>query len=198
MKDIVFDFGNVIALFEPLEIYKKYSNDEETAKYLHDLLVEKEVWPQMDKGVTLEKIYRKTIRKVNPDYHHAIDRVLHEWIDYLDLDPIMVSYIKKLKEKGHRTYILSNISNQFYKIQEKYPEFFDYFDGIYISSNRGYIKPSYMAYLDFLKMNKLKAENCLFIDDKKENLENAEEIGFTVYHYDGSVESLKKFIEKID
>lgn len=194
MKDIVFDFGKVIANFETDQVFSDFTQTDEDAHFIIDLFAKKKVWIDMDKGKSIDKIYNKITKKLDEKTKTSIRKILEEWIHYLVLDEDMMNYISSLKEKGHRIYLLSNISNQFEIIRKEHKSFFDKFDGIYISSTRGYIKPTYMAYLDFLRMNKLEAENCVFIDDNEENLENPKELGFTVYHYDGNLGKLKDFI----
>lgn len=194
MKKLVFDFGNVIALFNQMEVYTDYTDNDVDSKYIVDLFDKKDLWMQMDKGQDIEKVYEKIIKKVDPRLHESINYIIHDWFKYLTIDQNMVSLIKEMKEKGHDIYLLSNFSKQFYEIKDENEELFNMFSGIYISSDRGYTKPSYMVYLDFLKVHNLKAEDCIFIDDKPENLENPKELGFDCYLYDGNVEKLRKYI----
>lgn len=198
MKDIVFDFGKVIAHFETNQVFFDFTETEEEAQHIINLFAKKKVWIDMDKGKPIDKIHNKLSKNLKDNVKDSIRKILDEWIHYLILDEDMMDYISSLKEKGHRIYLLSNISNQFEILRKQHSEFFKQFDGIYISSNRGYIKPTYMAYLDFLRMNRLEAENCVLIDDNEENLENPKELGFTVYHYDGNLEKLKKFIKSLE
>lgn len=198
MKNLIFDFGKVIANFDENEVYKDYTSNETDSEYIHKLFEKKEVWKDMDKGVSIEKIKKKLLKRINPRLEKPITNILKNWINYLEIDEEMVNYIIYLKEKGFNIYLLSNISKQFYDIRDKYIVFFSKFNYLYISSDRGYIKPTYMVYFDFLKINGLKAEDCAFIDDNQTNLETAKELGFTTFQFKGDINELKVFVNNLN
>lgn len=198
MKNLIFDFGKVIANFDENEVYKDYTSNETDSEYIHKLFEKKEVWKEMDKGVSIEKIKKKLLKRINPRLEKPITNILKNWINYLEIDEEMVNYIIYLKEKGFNIYLLSNISKQFYDIRDKYIVFFSKFNYLYISSDRGYIKPTYMVYFDFLKITGLKAEDCAFIDDNQTNLETAKELGFTTFQFKGDINELKVFVDNLN
>lgn len=198
MKNLIFDFGKVIANFDENEVYKDYTSNETDSEYIHKLFEKKEVWKDMDKGVSIEKIKKKLLKRINPRLEKPITNILKNWINYLEIDEEMVNYIIYLKEKGFNIYLLSNISKQFYDIRDKYIVFFSKFNYLYISSDRGYIKPTYMVYFDFLKITGLKAEDCAFIDDNQTNLETAKELGFTTFQFKGDINELKVFVDNLN
>ena len=69
--------------------------------------------------------------------------------------------------------MLSNASDLFY---EYFPNLLplDFFDGIFVSSDYKMLKPDEKIYRTFLAKYGLNAGECLFIDDRKENVSGAE------------------------
>ncbi len=116
--------------------------------------------------------------------------------NYLKLDSDLEKIIKKLKDSGYKTVLLSNANNSFFerKVYSTYPNFKNLFDEIIISSNIGLIKPNADMYLYALKQSKAKPEESLFIDDSKVNVEGAEKVGIQGYLYTDS----KSFTEYIN
>lgn len=198
MKKLIFDFGNVIAIFNPKEVYQDYTETDEDAIYISDHFDKKGIWKQMVKGKKIEKVYEKAIKKVDKKYHESIDLILNDWYKYFVFDQDMVAYIKELKDQDYKLYLLSNFSSQFENILSKHKDFFELFEGLYISYQRGFVKPTYIVFLDFLKQYNLEAKDCLLIDDKKKNIEIAEELEFETYLYDGNLEKLKNHIKKLN
>ncbi len=59
---------------------------------------------------------------------------------------------------------------------------FGFFDDILISGRTGFIKPRKAAFQYLVDLHKLNPTECLFIDDREENLEAAEALGFNTFH----------------
>lgn len=104
---------------------------------------------------------------------------------YLKLDEDLVKVIKKLKQVGFKTALLSNANHAFFerKIYPAHPEFKELFDDIVISSEVGMVKPNRGIYLLSLERIQSKAEESLFIDDRKENVDSAIELGMSGFVY---------------
>jgi HAD superfamily hydrolase (TIGR01509 family) len=106
---------------------------------------------------------------------------------FIDTQKTIVKHIKlakKLKAKGHRIYILSNWDTEsFTYLKEKYHKFFDQqVDGIVISGNVGCMKPDKKIYEILLNKFKLNPHNCVFVDDRIENILSAKECGIHIVH----------------
>ena len=196
MKNLIFDFANVIASFDQDEVFYNYTDSTEDADYIKDLFDSKKIWDELYKGKTIERVYNKAIKRVNPKYHKPIKEILTNWYKFFDINGKMERYLEKLKEESVNLYLFANFSDQFVNIERSNQDLINLFDGVYISYVRGFIKPTYISYLDFLKQNKLKAEDCLLIDTCQESLTIAKELDFETYPYDGDLEKLKRFINK--
>tara|TARA_Y100000034_G_C6907887_1_gene421901 strand:+ start:4737 stop:5393 length:657 start_codon:yes stop_codon:yes gene_type:complete len=94
-----------------------------------------------------------------------------------------INLVKKLKNNGYKCFILSNSTPEIFKGNRERHSYFNYFDNIYLSFRTGFRKPEPGAYASILKDNNLKPEECVFIDDKPENLEGAEALGIDSIYY---------------
>jgi putative hydrolase of the HAD superfamily len=75
-------------------------------------------------------------------------------------------------------------------------EVFEHFDGIAISGKTGFIKPRAAAFYHLIDTHQLDPQECLFIDDREENLEAAEALGFNTFHLKrGNYRELRNVLE---
>ncbi len=104
---------------------------------------------------------------------------------FLSLDIKLASIIRRLKEKGYKTVLLSNANNSFFerKIYPTYPEFKDLFDDIVISSVVGMVKPYKDIYVYTLNRVGISPEEAVFVDDSKVNVESAISLGIKGHIY---------------
>lgn len=94
------------------------------------------------------------------------------------IDMEMLDFAKELKDEGSRIFILSNNFRERTEYYRKnFPELFEVADKVYFSWETGLVKPAKEAYSNLLAENDLKGEDCIYVDDSKENLEVAKELG---------------------
>ena len=87
--------------------------------------------------------------------------------------PYTSTWVPKLKSMGYRVYLLSNFSDQqLHDSREKLP-FIDQADGVLLSFRYKMIKPDDAIYQKLFELFSLKPEECLFFDDKQENIDGA-------------------------
>lgn len=82
-----------------------------------------------------------------------------------------------LKEKGYRIYLLSNYSQEMFEKHTKGASFLKVLDGGVISYQIHAIKPDHEIYETLLKRYDLKPEECVFLDDRLENVEGGKRAG---------------------
>lgn len=114
---------------------------------------------------------------------------------YLKIDNDLAEVIRELKGKGFKTALLSNAEAAFFKrkVFPTYPDFKNLFDEIVISSEVGMIKPNRDIYEYTLRKIGSKAEESLFIDDSKVNVDAAIALGIKGFLYT-ECSSFKKYI----
>ena len=93
-----------------------------------------------------------------------------------------VSTLNYLKNNNYECYVLSNWSAEtFIGMTEDYP-FLQNFDGLLISGEDKLIKPDPAIYKLAIKRFNLEPQDCVFIDDKLENVEAAKKLNFNIIH----------------
>jgi FMN phosphatase YigB (HAD superfamily) len=81
----------------------------------------------------------------------------------------------RFKDGGSRLYGLSNWSYKVYEVIRKYP-IFSLLDGMVISSDVHLLKPDSRIYQCLMEKYGLQNEDCVFIDDRKDNVEAAQKL----------------------
>ena len=93
-----------------------------------------------------------------------------------DFNPEALELLRKIKSKGYKIYILSDLKEtDFGDFKEHVSE--DLYDKFYKSYEIGYTKPSKEIYEYVIKDIGINPSNILFFDDKEKNIEGAKEVG---------------------
>lgn len=90
-----------------------------------------------------------------------------------------VPLIESLKAAGYRIYLLSNypiVLFEMHKARQCFP-FLDLVDGAIISAYERVVKPEPGIYELLLKRYGLEASECIFLDDREENVDAAKALG---------------------
>lgn len=96
--------------------------------------------------------------------------------------------------KKYRLYLLSNYSKILFEKHTSGAAFLEEMDGGIISYQVNHVKPDADIYEALLDKYGLTAGECLFFDDRAENVEAAVKLGILGFQ----VESTEKLIEKLD
>ena len=84
---------------------------------------------------------------------------------------------------------MSNASDLFYTY---FPKFLplDFFNGVFVSSDYLMLKPDVEIYKTFLKKYGLDAGECLFIDDRADNIAGAAKAGLNTFQFKGDYQKI--------
>lgn len=194
IKNIIFDIGNVLLEFKPLDYLKRTFNDATIEKLLYKEIFQSEEWLHLDRGTLTQEEAVTIISLRNPDLEIHIKKCMDNWIEILTPIEGTVKILNELKEKGYKLYLLSNFhSLAFEAIYSKY-DFFKHFDGGIISYKENLLKPEAEIYTKLLDTYKLNAEECLFIDDTLVNVEAAAKIGIKTLHFESATHMVSALI----
>ena len=183
IKNIVFDLGNVLLDFDPKSYLDELGYSDDLKAQLINEIFETEEWLQLDRGTISQKQAVEKWQQRNPELAEEIAEVMAEWEKILTLKKDSLEILKSTAKKNYNLYILSNFHQlAFDYISSKY-DFFKYFDGRVISADVNLIKPEAEIYDHLLNKFNLKAEETLFIDDSKANIEAALKKGIRVIHF---------------
>ncbi|MCB2312499.1 HAD family phosphatase [Clostridium tagluense] len=195
IKNVIFDIGNVLLEFKPLDYLKRTFNDDNIEKLLYKEIFQSEEWLDLDRGTLTQEEAIKIISLRNPNYEMHIKKCMHNWIDILIPIEGTVKILNELKEKGYKLYLLSNFHLlAFETICSKY-DFFKHFDGGIISYKENLLKPEAEIYTKLLNTYKLNALECLFIDDTLVNIEAAHRLGIKTLHFESATQMAHSIIK---
>jgi epoxide hydrolase-like predicted phosphatase len=95
----------------------------------------------------------------------------------------LVAQIKRLRQAGYRTGLLSNYTDDARLLWTEVFPFITYFDGLIISAEVGLMKPDFKIYNLAAESIGVKPAEALFIDDFIENIEGARRVGMQTIHF---------------
>ena len=187
--NIVFDFGGVLLRWQPQEFIRRLlprqAPDADAARALVALFFEGfgGDWGEFDRGTLAreplaERIAQRTglaLAEVNT----VIDAVPHE------LQPIepMVAQLRRLHERGHALYFLSNMPAAYADHLEATLAFIGLFRAGVFSARVQMIKPEAAIYTHAAAAFGIEAAYTLFIDDVLRNAEAARAAGWQALHF---------------
>lgn len=178
IRNIVFDLGEVLIGFEPMQYLKPFGFDENVNQILSEIIFNSKEWNECNAGKYAKNTdIVEILCKKHPDYAEEIKQVLTEnWVKMLTQKEENIAFLKELKSRNFKIYLLSNLSEESHKFIKEY-DFFDLVDGGVYSYAEKVCKPDRKIYERLLEKYNLIPEETIFIDDNKENIEVAEELG---------------------
>lgn len=197
IKNLIFDFGNVVVRFSPPYMASLVTDNEEDAKVLVETVFNPKTFEETDRGlISLEEHIKMVLPMVPKHLESKAITLLTDWYQMLPVYDGMEELISSVKKAGYKIYILSNINSHFKDNAHKVLVL-KIFDGTVFSSEIKKIKPEREIYEYLLKKYSLKAEECMFIDDRLINAEGAEQVGIKGFHFK-SAQQLREYINSSD
>lgn len=196
IKNIIFDVGKVFVEWEPLEAMKKLGMDEATAQAVAAATTDSMDWNEGDRGVASDDEMLAKFISNAPEYEREI-RLFWENVGLAIYQYDYVrDWIRGLKQQGYGVYILSNYGSWTYSHTTEQLSFLEDVDGAVFSFQVKQIKPEPAIYRSLLTKYNLDPQECVFIDDRAENIEaaKAQKIeGIVFKGYEEAVEALKEY-----
>ena len=101
--------------------------------------------------------------------------------------PGMRDLLTRYRNKGYKLYGLSNWCSVVYDVMKKF-DILQMLDGYVVSSDVHLIKPYPEIYRCLLNRFSLKADECVFADDKLPNVEGARAVGMKAILFKNAVQ----------
>lgn len=199
IKNYIFDFGNVLANFYAQMLTAPYVSDEKARAIISDVVFDRLYWDKLDMGTITDEEVKECIRKRLPEELMDIGCLVYDnWIKTLTPVEGMENLVCDIHKSGKKIYLLSNISKGFaqsYKNVKWIKNLLSMFDGLVMSGTICMAKPDKKIFEYILKTYNLNPSECLFIDDRQENISAAESVGIKGYLFDGDAKKLREYIE---
>lgn len=108
IKNIIFDVGKVLMAYEPDEYMEKLGFTPREREAVNQAMFQHPFWNESDRGaLSSEKLLEGFISH-NPDYEKQIRQAYETAGKTITLMPHTLEWVKALKDRGYRLYILSN------------------------------------------------------------------------------------------
>ena len=194
MKNVIMDMGKVLLSYDPHVILNKVCETEEEKQLILANLFESEIWLMGDRGeITNEQRYDLAKEHLPKELHGKLKECVTHWD--ICMHPIAGAkeFCHRCREKGYGIYVLSNACDHFY---DYFPKHYDmnFFDGVMVSSDVHLIKPDTRIYELLCETYDLNPEECVFIDDRLENVEAAKRVGMKGIVVEGDYKVVEKVI----
>ena len=178
-KNIIFDVGDVLLDYRWQQMLMDYGLDEaEAYRVGRELFDDPDgLWHEYDLGVkSQEEIIQEFEQK------HPKDAEVIRWFishgEYMHVArPAIWKLVHQLKEAGYHLYILSNYPEILFKKHTQYADFMDDMEGMVVSYMLHVGKPERIVYQTLCDRYGLNKEECLFFDDRAENVQGAIDFG---------------------
>lgn len=177
IKNLIFDFGKVLVDYDfEAFIRRQFDNIEEAKEFAHHFMAQ----GFMDTCDREEKPFAEIINDVKDEYPQFAPQlqIFHDHFSNIVTGEVegMYELLSVLKQMGFRLYGLTNWCSKVHETIAQYG-IFSLLDGMVISSEEHLIKPELAIYERLLRKFGLKAEECLFTDDKQVNIDGAKAVG---------------------
>ena len=198
IKNVIFDFGQVIIHFVPEIMVSPYVTDENDKKLICEVLFDRLYWDKLDKGtITNEEVLALVHTRLPKRLWDVTDKIYYNWIYNVPEIDDMRELIIKIKEKyGVGIYLLSNISKYFVEHTHEF-SIFELFDKCIYSATIGIVKPSHEIFDYLCKTCNINPSEAIFIDDNENNIDSAIKFGLNGYIFDGDAKKLEAYLETI-
>lgn len=198
LKNIVFDFGNVVMNYDPDKILDHYNLNSADHELLKRTIFQSKEWLEIDRGnLSEDEATEIFVKKLPERLHDQVRNIMQTWPSKVIFYQDIFDWMKELKADGYHIYALSNTGMRFanYLMNSKYG---NNFDGGIFSAGEKLMKPDARIYKKLLTRYNLKAEESLFIDDLKENTAAAEDLGMYGFTFwIDKLPELKSYVSKL-
>jgi 2-haloacid dehalogenase len=196
IKNIIFDFGDVLLDWNPRYLYEQHFTDKCEMNYFLKNICNDDWNREQDRGRSFAEAVQ-ILQEEFPEYREQIAMYNDCWDTMLRSDiPGTVEILSQIS-KTHKVFGLTNWSAEKIKVAYERYGFFKQFDGIIVSGEEKLIKPDPRIYELLLQRFGIKAEESLFIDDNPVNVEAAKKVGIYAIQFMDS-HSLKEVLKSFN
>lgn len=177
IKNLIFDFGKVLVDYDFHAFFRRYITDTERCLAFTPVIYNVELQQLLDlEEQPFEVIMEEWIEK-NKEFEPEI-RYFSEHYTEVVTNEIegMYELLTQLKAEGYKLYGLTNWCSKVYLTMAQFP-IFKLLDGQVISSEEKVIKPNPEIYQRLFNRFNLNPEECIFTDDRAENIEGGRRLG---------------------
>lgn len=176
IRNIVFDLGSVLVDFHPVEGMKRLGFSDAAVKCFQEKIFSG-IWEECDRIPLSDREIRDLFKRQVKGYEKEVDLLWDNITAVTGVYAYSCQWIRSLKERGFRLYVLSNFGKQAFETNSKLYTFLADMDGSVISYEIQQIKPEPEIYQCLFKRYGLVPSESVFIDDREINIDGAIKCG---------------------
>lgn len=178
IKNIIFDVGMVLVDFRYMEFSAELGFSPDEVKAVCGAMINTPEWEMLDKGIITQSQAKDRFIARDPELKPLIERFWKDLTEIVRPFPRSKEWLRSLKERGYNIYLLTNYPEEMFALHSKTQfDFLDYVDGMVVSSYVKLTKPDRRIYECLMKKYSLKSGECVFLDDRPDNIKAAELLG---------------------
>ena len=188
IRCVMFDLGNVLVLYNTPLFYSRLESRKRNETPVREILDGKyrSAFVDFELGkISAGEFFDRTRYTLQLDM--SFEEFMSAFIEngIMTPDPVMLELKRGLKERGMKLILVTNNNPAHMEfLRRNYPEVMYGFDFEAISHEMRMRKPDNLKiFIRPMEFFGLGAENCLFIDDNKQNVDAFRKLGGLGYHY---------------
>ncbi|GAK86152.1 HAD superfamily hydrolase [Vibrio ponticus] len=142
IKNVIFDLGNVIVRWSPVEIVRLTFGDSPRVTALTKQIFQSQIWQAANRGELSETEVQSALMK-----EFGLSALQAEKLCYYVKQTQLILFgsvelVKQVKDAGYNVYALSDNVHEIVAYLKQQYDFWQLFDGVVISADVGCLKPS--------------------------------------------------------
>lgn len=166
-----FDFGNMFA-------HMPHAMEKDPSR----AITIGELAQHLETGSMASETFFRKLMELLPEIR-SMEEARHAWCDVFRPIEENINIVRRLAEmQQHRLGVISNTNAPHMEQLRRLSDVFDCFDHLTLSHEVGCMKPNPAIYHAALQALGQPADQCLFFDDREENVRAARELGMHAVH----------------
>jgi len=192
MKNLIFDLGLVLIGWDPRSVLDTHFSDADDRENAATNIFEHPDWLELDRGSFTEPEAVQRFAK-NTGFSETVvaDALAAVRDSLVSLEP-GVALLEWVRSRGIPLYCISNMGTTTYEQLRPQHEFFEHFEDVVVSAYVKMLKPEPEIFTYALERFALRADDCLFLDDRPENVASARALGIHAVQFESTWECVEK------
>lgn len=184
MNTVIFDIGRVLVDFCWEKMLHDFGLKGDDFEKVADATVRNQAWNEFDKGLVSTEEIVDTFAENAPEYKSYIAKIFEDPAKMIERYDYAIPWIRNLKERGYKVYILSNWSEPtYYACRDNELCFLDLVDGAVFSFQEHVIKPDKKIFEIICERYNITPDEAVFLDDNEANVISSREFGLHAVHF---------------
>ena len=196
INTIIFDIGMVLIDFCWRDMLHGFGLEGEDFEIVANNTVRHPMWEEFDRGIMTTEEVIDAFAENAPEYRRYIEQIFEDPTKMIDQFDYAKPWIRELKDRGYRVYILSNWAKPTYEAcLDNELDFLPLVDGAVFSFQEHLIKPDKKIFETICNRYNINPAEAVFLDDNAANVKSSREFGLHTIHFKNYEQGRKELEE---